>query len=87
MYSFTISGDVSTLTVVSDPRVSYSDSSCKQDYVIIAGGSQTGDFQDSQFALDRYCGSTLGYCGRSSSTATTCGKKAGPVISKRNIII
>ena len=41
--------------------VMYSDTACQKDYLIIAGGSQTGFGPVSMFfAKDRYCGITLG---------------------------
>ena len=54
------------------------------DYVLIPGGSLTGLNQDKRFSLDRFCGTTLGVCGTTTSAEQTCGKIPGPVTSKLN---
>ena len=63
-------------------RVMYGDTQCKNDYVVIAGGSQTGDTQDVLFARDRFCGLALGYCGTMTAGATSCAMISGAVTSK-----
>ncbi len=60
----------------------YGDTQCKQDYVVIAGGSQTGGSQDTLFTRDRFCGLALGYCGTMTVGATSCTAFAGAVTSK-----
>ena len=67
-------------------NVDYSDTKCNSDYVLIPGGSLTGLNQDKRFSLDRFCGTTLGVCGTTTSTEQTCAEIPGPVTSKLNKI-
>lgn len=80
-FSFTISGDSSAamLDLTNKANVDYSDTNCNTDYVLIPGGSLTGLNQDKRFSLDRFCGTTLGVCGTTTSAAQTCEKIPGPV--------
>ena len=83
-FSFTISGDSSAamIDLTKKANVMYSDSNCNTDYVLIPGGSQTGLNQDQRFSLDRFCGTTLGVCGTTSSAMAQCDQIPGPVTSK-----
>lgn len=86
IYSFTLSGDASTLKNLDDTgRVMYSDSKCNNDYLVIPGGSQTGLDRDRQFSFDRFCGSTLGVCGIKATGQASCQEVIGPVVSKFKI--
>ena len=70
------------LDLTNKANVDYSDTTCNTDYVLIPGGSLTGLNQDKRFSLDRFCGTTLGVCGTTTSAEQTCGKIPGPVTSK-----
>ena len=72
------------LDLTNKANVDYSDTNCNTDYVLIPGGSLTGLNQDKRFSLDRFCGTTLGVCGTTTSAEQTCGKIPGPVTSKLN---
>ena len=74
------------LDLTNKANVDYSDTNCNTDYVLIPGGSLTGLNQDKRFSLDRFCGTTLGVCGTTTSAEQTCGKIPGPVTSKLNKI-
>ena len=80
IYSFTLSGDASTLKKLQTSGVMYSDSKCKKDYLVIPGGSQTGLDSDRKSWKDRFCGLTLGVCGNGQNQA--CTAVVGPVVSK-----
>ena len=71
-----------TIDLTNKANVDYSDTKCNSDYVLIPGGSLTGLNQDKRFSLDRFCGTTLGVCGTTTSTEQTCGEIPGPVTSK-----
>ena len=65
-FGFTLSGDAmsitATTTLTSNQNVKYGDGDCSTDYLLIAGGSETGTSADLLYSKDRFCGTALGYC-------------------------
>ena len=62
-FGFTISGDASVITettTLANTNVKYGDQECSTDYLIIAGGSETGTSNDLMYSRDRFCGTALG---------------------------
>ena len=83
-FSFTLSGDASTIISATDAQtiamVKYGDSDCNSDYIIVAGASLTGADSDLIYAKDRFCGRALGYCNEG-TTAGTCSPVVGAITS------
>lgn len=80
-FSFTLTGagaPITEKTVFAVSDVMYGDSLCKTDYLLIAGGSETGTTTDMFYAKDRYCGLVLGYC-KSTANVGTCTPTIGAV--------
>ena len=71
-FSFTLSLDASSITAattLTTTNVKYGDGDCDKDYIVVPGASMTGADADKLFARDRFCGTALGYCKESSTTA------------------
>ena len=79
-FGFTISGDASAFTSTtvlnSNTHVKYGDGMCSTDYLLIAGGSETGTSQDLLYSRDRFCGTALGYC-KEGTTQNSCSPQLG----------
>ena len=68
---------ITATTTLANANVLYGDASCKSDYLLIAGGSETGSTADLIHSKDRFCGIALGYC--KSTDGTNCGPQIGAV--------
>lgn len=76
IYSFTVSGDsAQTNFMLASSEVKYGDTDCRNDYIIIPGGSDNG--VNNEFSRDRFCGNALGPC--ATTTGTMCAAALGPV--------
>ena len=69
-----------TCPVLANGNVKYGDADCARDYLIIAGGSETGTSSDLLYSKDRFCGQALGYC-KEGNTAGSCTPTIGAVVS------
>ena len=82
-FAFTLTGAadaITATTTLGNADVKYGDSQCSTDYLIIAGGSETGSSSDLLYSKDRFCGTALGYC-KEGITAGTCTPQIGAVVS------
>jgi hypothetical protein len=80
-FTYPISGAaaaVTATTTFANGDVKYGDADCANDYLIIAGGSETGNSADLIYSRDRFCGKVLGYC-EAQTTGTGCDARVGAV--------
>ena len=64
-------------TVLNNDNVKYGDANCASDYLLIAGGSETGSAADLIHSKDRFCGFALGHC--KAGTGDQCSAQIGAV--------
>jgi hypothetical protein len=66
--------------------VKFGDNDCKNDYLLIPGGSDNG--ANNEFSRDRFCGAALGPCAAPAATPTavTCNAELLPVTSKIRVL-
>ncbi len=69
------------MTALNKNMVKFGDTDCRNDYLIIPQGSETG--LNNEFTRDRFCGTALGPCATPAGTpgSTTCSAELLPVTS------